>query len=302
MKSKEDSVNSDLPSTSIWFRSPDDIAKHPRYESARNIYIQEHTGLYNREILANRVLIEATRIVLFTMVICQHASFDLDRRETWLTMGRLREGMVQWGLGSPRQIETLVARLVQMGYLKQQPCLIDRRVKLLEPTTKMLAHDQAWLKIYYAPLDHLYPDGPYGLAMRGDPDFQLAQRRVAFSHSDHGAQMMKSHPATMLFLMRSSGQIILLELLKAVQARPPGGAGEAFYTALAERCGVSRTHVRTLLEEAEAAGLVRLSGRGGLQVEILPPLWADFDRFNAESMSIHDLICRQALAAMGRPF
>ncbi len=295
-------MKSDAPLTPIRFRSPDDIANHPRYESARNLYIQEHTGLYNREILANRVLMEATRIVLFTIVICQHACFDLDRRETWLTIGRLREVMGQWGLGSPRQIETLVARLIETGYLKQRPCPVDRRSKLLEPTAKMLAHDQAWLKVYYAPLNHLYPDGPYGPAMRGDPDFQLAQRRVALSHSDGGAQMMMNHPATMLFLMRSSGQIILLELLKAVQAKLSDGAGEAFYTALAERCGVSRTHVRTLLKDAEAASLVRLSGRGGLEVKILPPLWADFDRFNAEAMSTHDLICRQALAAMGRPF
>jgi hypothetical protein len=52
--------------------------------------------------------------------------------------------------------------------------------------------------------------------------------------------------------------------------------------------------VRILLEDAEAAGLVGLGGRGGRLVELKEPVWQAFDRFVAESMSGHDLLFKIA--------
>jgi len=54
------------------------------------------------------------------------------------------------------------------------------------------------------------------------------------------------------------------------------------YTDLGARFGVSRTHVRTLLQDAEQAGLVSLPGRGGRFVELKPAILQAFDRFVRE--------------------
>jgi hypothetical protein len=53
--------------------------------------------------------------------------------------------------------------------------------------------------------------------------------------------------------------------------------------------------VRTLLQDAEQAGLVSLPGRGGRFVELKPAILQAFDRFVAESMSAHDLLFRLAI-------
>jgi hypothetical protein len=54
--------------------------------------------------------------------------------------------------------------------------------------------------------------------------------------------------------------------------------------------------VRLILQDAEQAGLVALSGQGGRLVELKPSVLQAFDRFLADSMSGHDLLFRIALS------
>ena len=66
------------------------------------------------------------------------------------------------------------------------------------------------------------------------------------------------------------------------------------YSSIGDRFGVSRTHVRKLLSAARTNGLVQLhivDGNavvGGNAVEILPRLWASYDRSIAIGMHLHN--------------
>ena len=73
------------------------------------------------------------------------------------------------------------------------------------------------------------------------------------------------------------------------------GAAGLTYADIGNRFGVSRTHVRSLLEDAAQQGDVTLSGRGGRLVELNPPLLESFDRFVADAMSGHDMIYKLTL-------
>jgi hypothetical protein len=53
---------------------------------------------------------------------------------------------------------------------------------------------------------------------------------------------------------------------------------------------VSSTHVRTLMQSAQSAGLVRLVGRGGSKIELLPRMWSSYDRGLAVGMYLHDAV------------
>jgi DNA-binding FadR family transcriptional regulator len=64
---------------------------------------------------------------------------------------------------------------------------------------------------------------------------------------------------------------------------------------LGDRFGVSRTHVRKLLEEAQELDLVRLTKTDGQFVELLPPVLQAFDRLVAEAISGLDLCYELAL-------
>ncbi|MGH6715235.1 MAG: hypothetical protein ACREDC_03485, partial [Bradyrhizobium sp.] len=73
---------------------------------------------------------------------------------------------------------------------------------------------------------------------------------------------------------------------------------ELSYSDIGDRFGVSRTHVRKLLQDAERASLVQLSGQGERLVALKPAMLSAFDRFVAEGMSGHDLLFGIALSRM----
>jgi hypothetical protein len=190
-----------------------------------------------------------------------------------------------------------VARLVQIGYLESRPSTHDGRMRILTPTAKMMSLDQDWLAYHYRPLQVMFPDPGYAPATERDPSFQRAQRLVALGFSELGAQILASNPAMMLFMNRDAGVMILIKLVQMATAGDNAVAGLS-YTDIGARFGVSRTHVRTILQDAELAGLVGLSGEGGRLVELKPALLQAFDRFVADGMSGHDLLFRLALARM----
>jgi len=100
---------------------------------------------------------------------------------------------------------------------------------------------------------------------------------------------MMTLPDTLLFFTHAAGPLIQNAVLKAaMDAADPDAAIP--YIDAADRFGVSRTHVRNLMGNAEAAGLVRITGRGGRSIVILPRFWASYDRGLAVGMYLHDAV------------
>ena len=61
---------------------------------------------------------------------------------------------------------------------------------------------------------------------------------------------------------------------------------------VAARFGISRTHVRITLQQAQEAGLIHMSEQS---IVMLPPLVAAFERFVADVMAGHDFMFRAAM-------
>ncbi len=99
---------------------------------------------------------------------------------------------------------------------------------------------------------------------------------------------MMTLPDTLLFFAHAAGPLIQNAVLKAaMDAADPEAAIP--YIDAADRFGVSRTHVRNLMDNAEAAGLVKITGRGGHSIQILPRFWRSYDRGLAIGMYLHDV-------------
>jgi DNA-binding MarR family transcriptional regulator len=244
---------------------------------------------------SSRLLVEAMRQVTFNLIVSLHLRHEVTDRTTWPTPRRLKDELSTFGLASERRIDALVARLIQLGYVESHPSEHDRRVRILSPTAKMMSLDREWLVYNYVPLQVMFPDPGYPEPMARDPAFQRAQRLVALDFSAEGAKLMASNPAVMRFLNRDAG---ILVLIKLVQMSIPGSAKDLSYADIGARFGISRTHVRRLLEDAARHGDVGLSGRGGYLVELKPSILDAFDRFVAAAMSGHDLLYKLARERM----
>ena len=105
--------------------------------------------------------------------------------------------------------------------------------------------------------------------------------------------MLLGNPAILLFATRDAGFLVLAQLvLDSEDGRPTSFEG------LSRRFAISRTHVRHMLRDAQAMGLLTLSGRGGQAITLMPAMWAALDKFVAEGMSGHDLTGAAARAAL----
>jgi DNA-binding MarR family transcriptional regulator len=279
------------------FHAAEEILAHPRFSFARDEFVKAMLALYEHKPFLNRLLLEASRTVLVAVIMCLHARYDEDDRATWPTLSLVADSMAAHGIASASRVHDLVSRLIKTGYLEQRVAPQDRRVRILTPTKKMIAQDQDFLVSHHLPLQILFPDPGYAPIMTRDPAFQLKQRLVSRDLFALGAQILAGNPIMMLFQGRDAGVMILIKMIQL--AKIEGGAEplKVSYSDLGGRFGVSRTHVRNLLEAAEKMDLVRLTKRGGSFVELLPPVLAAFDRLVADAMSGFDLCYQLALRA-----
>lgn len=278
----------------IPFRTAQAILAHPRFPEARTMYLRGVLNLYGDDPFLNKLLLESARQIVFGATICLMAAHRADDRSTWPTLANLKRVLRPFGQSSDRRIEQLVARLISVGYLTQSPIEHDGRVRLILPSDLMLRHDEDWLIAHYVPLALLYPGDQYHLPLARDRSFQMAQRKVSFDFIPRSAMVLMSNPDIMLFGSRDAGFLVLAQILLDA-----GNQSRTSFEDLARRFAVSRTHVRQLLRDAQDRQLLRLAGRGGQEIILLPALWNAVDRFVADGMSGHDLTGSVARRAIG---
>lgn len=293
-------MSSPSPSVASTIHSPEAILAHPRFPAARAAFVDAVLALHEGDQFRSRLLVEAMRQVTFNLIVSLHLRHDVTDRSTWATPQRLKDEIRTFGLASPRRVDALVARLVQLGYVDIRLSEHDGRVRILTPTTRMMSLDRDWLVYHYTPLHVMFPDPGYGEPMTRDAAFQRAQRLVALDFSGKGAEIMANNPAVMRFMGRDSGVLVLIKLIQMQMSAGDSEKGLS-YSDIGVRFGISRTHVRGLLEEAAQHGDLSLSGRGGRLVALRPSILQAFDRFLADAMSGHDMLYKLARERMAPP-
>lgn len=284
----------------IAYHSAEEILAHPRFAAARAAYVDAVLALYEGDAFLTRLMVEAARQLVFSIIACLDAGSDPDDPATLPTLALLKQQMTQYGMSSPRRIESLVGLLVHKGFLQSIPSSRDARRRVLRPTAKMLSTDQDWLAAHFLPLHVMFPDPGYGAVMARDPKFHRALRRVTMGFFAHGAMILAGNPDMLVFFERDAGTLVLFRIVQIAGA-PDGRAVEFDSARTGTRFGISRTHVQKILQDAARTGLLEVSGRGGRRVTLLPRVWRALDRFIADSMSGHDMMFNIAKRELGRP-
>jgi len=276
--------------TSDFALSTDRVLANPLFPAARAAFVDEILALYEGNPFLCRLLIEAGRSVVFFSLLTLSADYDPDDRETWLTVNLLKRVVAGFGVTSERRVHDILRRIIATGYAKSTPSPVDKRVRLISPTPKMLEHHRDWLRAFHTPLQLMYPNPGYPLALDRDEVFQFAQLKAARRWQNYGAELMARNPVMMFFMAREAGTMILMKLiqldLSATRSKPA-----RIFADFAEKFGVSRTHVSNLIGEAAGHGYLRSSDDGFV---VLPLAALAFDRFVADSMVGNNYIYRAA--------
>ncbi|MCX7308729.1 MAG: hypothetical protein NTZ72_12625 [Afipia sp.] len=274
----------------------EDIFNHPRISEARRDYISGFLNVYEGDPFLVRLLLEAGRFLVFHSAAVLEAAQDLSRRETWFTVAALKRQLGMFGYASARQVDHLLARLCEVGFITRSRSPDDKRVQLLATTDKLRSHHTRWLAAHYVPLARLYPEHDYRPVLSQHRDFHLIHCRSCLPFTAIGARSMMTLPDTLLFFAHAAGPLIQNAILKsAMDAGDPRAS--ISYLDVADRFGVSRTYIRNLMSSAQSAGLVRIVGSGGRHIEILPRHWESYDRGLAVGMYLHDAVNLVAMRA-----
>jgi len=275
-------------------KTADELLAHPRFAAARRAHIDALVALFADNLDVTRLMLDAGTIVVRGFIVAFHAVYDENDRTTWATPGQVQEHIVQRGLASPRRVDDLIAAFRETGYVETIMSPVDKRVRILKPTERLIAHDREHLVAYHRFLHDLYPQRGYDWTARQDSRVHLAIRKAAFYAQPQALAFMR-HAPFRLFLSRDAGY---LAFLLAAQAELADAEETVSFTSIAGRLGVSRTHIRNLFVEAEAAGYVRLHAQGRRAVEIMPPLWEAYDHFLADVQADQDVIAQIAFSKL----
>jgi DNA-binding MarR family transcriptional regulator len=274
-------------------KTAEEILAHPRFAEARRAHVDALVELFAGDRFVTRLMIDAGAITFRGLLVGFHADYDENDPATWATPGQLRKHIVERGLASARRVDDMIARFRQARYVESVVSPADNRVHILKPTERLIAHDRDHLAAYHRFLLDLYPGRGYEWTLGKDVRVQLAIRK-ALLHAMPQAMAFMRHAPVMMFLARDAGY---LAFLLVAQTELAGSDGLSF-TSIAHRLGVSRTHVRNLFLEAEAAGYVRLGRKRGRPVEFMPALRDAYDLFVADVQADQDKIAQIAFAGL----
>ncbi|MEW9613013.1 hypothetical protein AB3G45_04055 [Shinella sp. S4-D37] len=275
---------------------PFEFLNAPGFAAARDRLIAGKLALYEGNHLFNRLILEEGRFLCYLAALSLHAGQDMARGSTWLTLGRLQREVTELGVASRNRVEAQVSCLRKYGFLTQQPHASDRRVRLLVPGAALLARDAGILGYLIEGLSALGLSPTEGCSGPLTPELHRAMRRATLPHLPGLSRIIRRHLPLAPFFAHDCGYMILLLLLRGARAGDDGVIASG-YQGLAMQTGVSRTHVRRIVEAARDASLVTTTARGGHDIRLTPAMWHAADRWFADKFALTDLLLREALAS-----
>jgi len=277
------------------YLSPEDIARHPRFDDAVSNLIDGLANLYGDDRRLVRELSEYGRAVTFMLAICIAMAAEEDRPDTWLTVGRLAQLGALLGLGTERRIRRFVEEMRSDGYLIETPMPGDKRRHRLHPGPRMLEIDREWTVVFHAPLALMMPqEARYQAAISGDPNYHRLYRAASLKTLGLARDNMVEHLAVDSFMHQAGGSRVLAALMRAAQDNPGGWSEAGFYSMAAERSATTRAHVRGMIRAAAAAGYVEIADAPNSRVRATRLLVDDFRSWVAQGLSAIDLVSRFA--------
>ena len=272
---------------------PFEFMNAPGFAEARDRLIAGKLALYEGNHLFNRLILEEGRFLCYLAALSLHAAQDMAQSSTWLTLGRLQREVTELGVASRNRVEAQVSCLRKYGFLTQQPHALDRRVRLLVPSAALLARDAGILGLLVTGLSDLGLSPTEGHKGPLSAGLHRAMRRATLPRLPGVSRLIRRHLALAPFFAHDCGYMILLLLLRGVRERGDNVMSTG-YQRLATQTGVSRTHVRRIVEAARDAGLLTTTARGGHDIRLTPAMWHAADRWFADKLALTDLLLREA--------
>jgi hypothetical protein len=263
------------------------LRRQPRFRQAAAAMAVDSVEYYQGRWLASRVLNDRARFLMAMFMLFLHYSWRADAANSGLTAARLREICVGVGLCSAGRVEAMLLMMRVAGYIERVENPSDRRVRRYVPTAKFVdLHRERHWRVLSA-IDTLRDDAAYAARICGGNDDAPYRRFILTMGYGYlaGYRIIDAASVLQNIIDRDVGLPLMLCVLLS-SPKYSELAPERFRTTsvagLARRFNVSRVHVRSVLRDAAAAGLV-LRNDDTAQVTALPALSDAVESFFASA-------------------
>lgn len=265
------------------------LLHHPNFDDAMRLYVKMTLDVCHDDLTVTKLFGNATQHVAFSLIATLAARAALIDGAAPPTPTRLIQDIKALGLSNHGKIESLLSRMVDQGLIEKQRSLDDGRVTFLQPTHVFWRMDADLNMAHGAPAALLVNDPLVIAIAAGDRDAMRVMRTAALPSLEDSGAMLQRAPQILHFVMSEAGWLILLHLVDAIWRDDIRGRR---YEAIAQKCAVTRPHVRSILLKAHDYGLLTQASAG---VFALTPIFEHtFKLWIAEILAAFVLCCRQA--------
>ena len=255
------------------------LRNHPRFFDGLFKYDELIPDYFAHNLVLNRVVTEAWRFEMLVYALHLHDTRDPADPRTGLTAGRLQALCAANVCASPGRVLAILGIMQLAGYLKRVRSTIDSRIVHLVPSNHFVAIVEGWNGAILHIIDAISPADALARDYAARPRFGQDMRQLGAETVIGGWKLLDPFPEVAHFISRDGGWMLLLRCV-ALALAPSAGA-EIAPVSLAldtfgKTFGVSRSHLRRVLESAYAAGLLEAPPRNGADIRLAPHLVASF--------------------------
>jgi hypothetical protein len=245
------------------------VRDHPRYLDGVALYDEIVPAVFAGNFVLSKAVTEISRFKTIVLTLHLHDTADPADPTTGLTLSRLQRLCKAYALASPGSVTAFLGVLFVAGYLRRQRSDRDRRVIHLEPTEKFVAVVESWNRAIVRSLDAIEPEMRLAEAHAGHPRFGWDMRERGAQFLLDGWKPLDPFPEAMHFVACDGGWMLLCHCVAEILRQGERREIVPVAVDLAEfgrRFGVSRSHLRRVLESAYQKGLLVEPPRNGRHV------------------------------------
>jgi hypothetical protein len=274
----------------------------PRFMEALATYGALMPAYFSDNLLLNRVVTEAWRFEMLVYLLYLHDGWNPADPRSGLTVANLQRICAEQDCASRGRVQAIIGLMRVARYLRPAAPEKDRRVTRLEPSEGFIGTVEGWNQRILQIIDSAIPESRLAESHRRHGRFGWRMRWHGAQTLLKGWKLLAPFPEVEHFVTRDGGWMLLLSCV--AESLQPGDGQVIAPVSLnlqtfGARFGVSRSHLRRLLESAHGAGLLEAPPRNGAQILMSPRLVAAFLSCMASELGHYRLWALQAQEELG---
>ena len=255
------------------------LRNHANFMQGLAAYQDLMPAYFSDNIILNKIVTEAWRFEILVYMLYLYDIGDPENPRTGLTVTNLQRICARQKCASSGRVLAILGMMGIAGYLNRGKSEFDSRVVLLKPTQKFISIVEGWNRRIFQIIDAILPEAGLAYCQETEPRFGWDMRRNGAETLLDGWKLLDPFPEVVHFVSRDAGWMLLLTCV--AESLRLGHGKEIVPVSIdlksfGARFGVSRTHLRRLLESAYTENLLDAPPKNGTNIVLSPRLVASF--------------------------